>query len=108
LDKSILDLPAYAESGACPISASTNQALTCLIREPAILRPTERPNESEVPQVRDRDLPSSQSFKARLGRAAILRGLSAIPDTASMIEQGQVLSRIADLSERVESLRGYL
>jgi hypothetical protein len=42
------------------------------------------------------------------GGTAILRGLSAIPDTASMIEQGQVLSRIADLSERVESLRGYL
>jgi hypothetical protein len=31
-----------------------------------------------------------------------------MPDTASMIEQGQVLARIADLSERVESLRGYL
>jgi hypothetical protein len=36
LNKSILDLPAHAESGACPISASTNQALTCLIRGPAI------------------------------------------------------------------------
>jgi hypothetical protein len=36
LDKSILDLPAHAASGACPIAASTNQALMCLIRGPAI------------------------------------------------------------------------
>ena len=36
LDKSILDLPAHAESGAGPDSASTNQALACLIRGPAI------------------------------------------------------------------------
>jgi hypothetical protein len=36
LDKSIQDLPAHAESGACPDSGSTNQALTCLIRGPAI------------------------------------------------------------------------
>jgi hypothetical protein len=36
LDKSIPDLPAHAESGACPDSASTNQALACLIRGPAI------------------------------------------------------------------------
>jgi hypothetical protein len=43
------DLPAHAESGACPISASTNQALTCLIRGSAILRPAGPPNKSEVP-----------------------------------------------------------
>jgi hypothetical protein len=49
LDKSVPDLPVHAESGACPISASTNQALTCLIRKPAILRPAEPPNKSEVP-----------------------------------------------------------
>jgi hypothetical protein len=30
------DLPVHAASGACPIAASTNQALTCLIRGPAI------------------------------------------------------------------------
>jgi hypothetical protein len=36
LDKPILDLPAHAASGACPIAATTNQALMCLIRAPAI------------------------------------------------------------------------
>ncbi len=36
VDESILDLPAHAESGACPDSAPTNQAPACLIREPAI------------------------------------------------------------------------
>jgi hypothetical protein len=36
LDKSILDLPVHAASGAGPDAASTNQALACLIREPAI------------------------------------------------------------------------
>jgi acetolactate synthase regulatory subunit len=36
LDKSILDLPAHAESGAGPDSASTNRALACSIRGPAV------------------------------------------------------------------------
>ncbi len=36
LDKSILDLPAHAESGACPDSARTNPAIACAIRAPAI------------------------------------------------------------------------
>ncbi len=36
LDKSILDWPAHAESGACPDSAPTMRALACVICEPAI------------------------------------------------------------------------
>jgi cell division protein FtsQ len=36
LDKSIQDLPAHAESGACPDSASRNQSLARLFRGPAV------------------------------------------------------------------------
>jgi hypothetical protein len=50
LDKSIQDLPAHVESGACPDSTSRNQSLTRLFRGPAILRPAEPPNQSEVRQ----------------------------------------------------------
>jgi hypothetical protein len=36
LDKSILDLPAHASSGACPDAATRNQSLARLFRAPAI------------------------------------------------------------------------
>jgi hypothetical protein len=79
LDKSILDLPVHAASGACPIAASTNQALTCLIRGPAILRPAEPPNNQRFPNGTSQLIQRSLGFSIPGGASLVLRRSAIMP-----------------------------